>query len=260
MAEVLKSVLFGLMRYALAGVFTWMIDRGIATKDQTEMLLGGIVGAIGLVAVLVWKKYKDRVLVLTALATPPGTSLNELKDQVAKGAAVPASTSDDATPRVAKNIGSVRILRSVALPFLLVGSIGVGVSSCATASAAVKPTPTVSEQQAARNEAAVLAKATTQALDFAIEARRRAQSFYDAGSLSGEKMIAINLAAQELGVRALDFIAFAKTVTTHASLKATATALYNLFGDYIAKLKTEGWSGEVIDAALDAFRAYLGVK
>ncbi len=258
MGEVLKSVLFGLLRYALAGVFTWMIDRGIATKDQTEMLLGGIVGAIALVAVLFWRKYKDRVLVLTALTTAPGTSLNELKDQVAKGAVVPASTSNDATPRVTKDLGSVKILRSIALPVLLAGSLagGIATSGCAT----MKPNPTISEAQAARNDGAVLAKATTQALDFAIEARRRAQSFYDAGSLSADKMIAINTAAEALGKRSLDFIAFAKTVTTRASLKATATALYGLFGEYIAKLKLEGWSGDVINAALDAFRAYLGVK
>lgn len=150
--------------------------------------------------------------------------------------------------------------RTWLLPLLMVGAMSAGVSSCATAAAGVKPNPAVSEQQAARNEGAVLAKATKQALDFAVEARRRAQSFYDAGSLSAEKMVAINVAAQELGEKSLAFIAFAKTVTTNASLKATATALYKLFGDFIAKLKLEGWSGDVIDAALDAFRVYLGVK
>jgi hypothetical protein len=150
-----------------------------------------------------------------------------------------------------------RNLLAILLPLLMMGSLSAG---CATLSTITKPTPTVTEAQAVRNDAAVLAKSTNEALKFAIEARRRAQDLHAAGSIPDDKMIAINDASGVVGQKALDFIAFAKTVTTEASLKATAKALYGLFGDYIGKLNLAGWSGDVIRAALDAFRTYLGVK
>lgn len=85
MQSLLTSILMGLLRYVLAGVTGWMITNSIATEEQTMQLIAGLAGAIVLVVSLVWVKYRDRVLVLTALKLPARSTPTDLVDEVAHG-------------------------------------------------------------------------------------------------------------------------------------------------------------------------------
>ncbi len=109
MGEVIVSVLAGLLRYALAGVVTWAITNGIATEEQTTKLIAALASGIGLVGWLIYRKYKDRVMVLTALAQPKGTTMEDLKKKIAIKETVPADTPNDAVPTVKpSDAGSVK--------------------------------------------------------------------------------------------------------------------------------------------------------
>lgn len=109
MGEVILSVLAGLLRYALSGVTAWLIANGIATEGQIAKLITGLATGLGLVLWLVWQKYRERVRLLTALAMPKGTTLEDLKKRIAIGETVPADTPNDAVPTVKPtDAGSVR--------------------------------------------------------------------------------------------------------------------------------------------------------
>lgn len=149
--------------------------------------------------------------------------------------------------------------RSWLLPLLLVGALSAG---CASAGGVVTPNPTPDQTQAVRNDAAKLAIATKEAASIAVEARRLAEQAFTAGVISRDAMLRINQAALDLGIRGEAFVAFAESVTTYPSLRATAEALHGIFRQFIAHLQEVGGltatKAAAIQAALAAFVAFLG--
>lgn len=261
--ELVTSILGGFLRYALAGVFAWMVERGIATQDQVALLITGASGFLALLVWMGWNKVKARVELLTALTAQPGTSVNELKEQVKAGVAVPASTPNDATPRVVVDAGSVKPPRgnmgSWLLPLLLASSL-VAVPACAGLKGTVNPNPPVDQVQAVRNEAAKIAVATREAAKLALAAHETAQAAYDAKLIPAAAMQKINDAAIDASREGLKFLDFAEQVTTDPSLRTTAAALLKVFDGLIAALTDGGQSGAAIRAALAALYTYLGVQ
>ena len=97
--DLLKSYLTGLIRYLLMGVAGWLVANGIATPEQNEQAIGGIVLGIVMLGTLLWVKYKDRILLLTAASAPAGTSIAEAKDLAKTPEAPPVTTPDTASPK-----------------------------------------------------------------------------------------------------------------------------------------------------------------
>jgi hypothetical protein len=74
MSPLLQRFLFDLLRFAMAPVMVFMIDKGIVTAEHgNEYLLAGIAAIIGL-AFTLWSRYKDRLTFLAAKSLPAGAS------------------------------------------------------------------------------------------------------------------------------------------------------------------------------------------
>jgi len=259
MGEVIKSILAGLLRYALAGVFAWMIDKGIATPDQVGILLTGLSGFLALIVWMAWNKIKARVEVLTALTAQPGTSMNELKDQIRTGASVPAATSNDASPRVVKSDGYVRPRIDVwLLPLLLTGAmLGTG---CASMGGTVTPNPTVDQAQAVRDTAAPIVDAMTTGAQVVVEAGRTADQMQQAGLITVTERKALDRAIIAFEGKAISTLRRAKTVTTYPQLTTTLTELRDAIDPILQATAVNPRLAGVADGIKTAYRlvyAYL---
>lgn len=146
--------------------------------------------------------------------------------------------------------------RLVSVLVILTLTIGLSASGCAT----VTPRPTPDTTQATIDQAAVLTSAMKTAVAFANQKRDDAQALYDKKVITAPTMQKINQAGNVLSIKTLEFVAFAKTVTSDPSLRVTASALLDTFKEFIDSLSPAGISGEDIRKALAAFFSYLGVQ
>ena len=85
MNEQWKAVFGSVARYLLAGITTYLANKGIVTKDQGEFLLleatAIIIGAV----TLLWSWLKNKTqtqLVEAALIAQPGTPLKVVKQKI----------------------------------------------------------------------------------------------------------------------------------------------------------------------------------
>jgi hypothetical protein len=101
MPTIWISIIGGLVRLALGGVIGYLIQEGVLKEDQVPQLVTGITLAVGGTAWIAWNKVKDRRLVNTSLALPPGWTYEGVKDLIAKeGTFAPASTPTDHIPQI----------------------------------------------------------------------------------------------------------------------------------------------------------------
>lgn len=100
MYSLIVEVFTGLLRHLLTGAATWLITNGIANKEQVDQLIAGLALALVSAGLLIWKKYKDRVLVTTAAASPAGTPVAVIKTDIKAGIAASARTPDDRSPQL----------------------------------------------------------------------------------------------------------------------------------------------------------------
>jgi hypothetical protein len=248
--EVLIAFLVRVFRYVLGSASLWLMSKGLASEEEITMAIVGLATFLATAAWTYRDTIKARVLLLTGLASPKGTSVDTLKDSIASGCAVPVATPNDAVPRAVQDNGTVKPpIGAWLLPLLVVSA-----ASCAT----VQPNPPTDNIQTVRNQAAVLAKATKEAATLAVEARRLAQVAYDRRVIAAPVMQRVNNAALVTSEKGLAFITFAETVTTDPSLRVTAAELYKVFQNYIEALSQAGQTGEAIANALRVFVAYLG--
>lgn len=78
MATLVRDILKGYLRYALFGVGVWMVDRGIATPDQIEQLIGGLALAILALGWMAITKVQERLKLDVALSLPSWSTEDEL--------------------------------------------------------------------------------------------------------------------------------------------------------------------------------------
>lgn len=100
MNPLVTSMLMGFVRWALQGVFVWMVSRGIIQADQQEQVVIGVVGALGTLGWVLWRKYRDRLKIVTALSAPAGISERQLEKQIAAGVTPPVTASKEVAPKV----------------------------------------------------------------------------------------------------------------------------------------------------------------
>jgi hypothetical protein len=98
MSELTQKILGGLVRTALAGVTGWLINKGIINSGDVATLISGITVGLITVAWTVYQKYGSHLQLLTALASPAGTTVAQVKAAVASGAAPVAVTPDTSVP------------------------------------------------------------------------------------------------------------------------------------------------------------------
>ncbi|HWQ32534.1 MAG TPA: hypothetical protein VNQ79_06605 [Blastocatellia bacterium] len=79
--ELFKSVIGSLVRWALAGLFGWLVARGVLTPDQTEALTAAAIVGASALAWSVWQKYRSLVLLKIALDLPANSTLERAKEE-----------------------------------------------------------------------------------------------------------------------------------------------------------------------------------
>lgn len=86
MNPMIITMLGSLLRAVLLGWFATLIERGIWTQDQVELLAIGIAGFVATWGWALWKHYRSRLKFLTALESPVGTTEAAINEKVKTGA------------------------------------------------------------------------------------------------------------------------------------------------------------------------------
>lgn len=95
MNPMLSGIVMAIVRYVLAGLMAAAVQRGILTPDQTEYLIAGAAGFVGVVLWALWVKYRDRLKLTTAMAMPSQVSEKQVEAAVKAGNAPPVTLSKD---------------------------------------------------------------------------------------------------------------------------------------------------------------------
>ncbi|MEO8484173.1 MAG: hypothetical protein ABI634_18320 [Acidobacteriota bacterium] len=98
--SIFLEILPALVRYLLAGISSWLIQQGIITPGQNDQLIAGLSLAVATLGWMIYVKVKDRIKVNTALAMPPGSTVDELKQKIAAGQAASAGTPTSLPPQL----------------------------------------------------------------------------------------------------------------------------------------------------------------
>ncbi len=92
------SIFGGLVRMALGGVIAWLLQQGLITPDQTEMLIAGLVTLLMTAFWIGWNKVKDARRLNTAAAIGKPATIEEIKALIASGISAPAATPTNERP------------------------------------------------------------------------------------------------------------------------------------------------------------------
>lgn len=92
MNPLLAAALGSIIRWGLAFLVGYIVRKGIWTPDEAAYYVSA--ASLTIVGLLwsLWTNYKGRVKFLTALHAPPGTSEQDVKNQIADGLGVSVST------------------------------------------------------------------------------------------------------------------------------------------------------------------------
>lgn len=102
MNPLLQAALGSLIRFALGGVFSYLVTKGIWTEAEAANYLSAAVVALVALGWAIWSHYKDRLKLVTALATPHAASEHLIERMVADGQAPPTTLPKNTTPYLAK--------------------------------------------------------------------------------------------------------------------------------------------------------------
>lgn len=243
MGVIFESILGGLLRYLLAGVISWLITNGIANEEQVTQLLAGITGALILLGWMVWNKVRAHVKVLTALAVPKGTTVEDLHILMSKGVKVPASTPNDAIPVPVRATDSVRP-RPGSLAILLASSVLA--TSCAgltpapnapgtTPPIVTPPAATLNAEQI-HQKAVEFAAVGTAVLGLAQQALEMSHVLIAPSPLR----LSINDAASALGRALKDIATRAKAVVDEPTLRGLFREVLKATDDFLTPLWQSG--------------------
>lgn len=82
--ETIKAIIGGLIRTALAGVFSWAVAKGVLTEDQAAQAPLFIAGLLIVGGLSVWNKWRAGKKIETALKLPLGSTIEDLKEALAE--------------------------------------------------------------------------------------------------------------------------------------------------------------------------------
>ena len=80
MDDTLKSILTGLIRYVLIGIFGNLIAKGYVTENNLLLASGLIAGALLVVGSMIWRKIKTRFRIEAASQLPANAGMDEIKE------------------------------------------------------------------------------------------------------------------------------------------------------------------------------------
>ena len=100
MNPFLSGLLMGFVRWALQGVFVWMLQREIMKDGQQEEVVAWVAGSLATLGWIIWVKIRERKKQLTAAASPAGTTEAAIEAKVKAGMAPPVTLAKDVKPHL----------------------------------------------------------------------------------------------------------------------------------------------------------------
>lgn len=92
MNPLIQNAVTAFIRHALTILGTWFVAQGIMTEEASAEFVGGAAIAIGALAWSFYEKYVSRRKLVTALASPKGTTEREVERHISSGEALPPVT------------------------------------------------------------------------------------------------------------------------------------------------------------------------
>ena len=97
---VVLSIIASVVRFALGGLFAYLVQQGIIQEGQVAELIAGATVAISSLAWIVWTNVKKHREMNTALASKQPSTLEAVREQVKAGEGAPAVVKADEIPVV----------------------------------------------------------------------------------------------------------------------------------------------------------------
>jgi len=81
---LIKGIIGSLVRFGLGGVVAWLVQKGLITGEQGEMIIPAVILAVITVAWAIYRKYKIQQRIAVALELPAGSDADRLDRAVAE--------------------------------------------------------------------------------------------------------------------------------------------------------------------------------
>lgn len=98
MNPLLQGFLTRVLQFALAGLFGWLVQKGVLTDAESQTYMTAAIAGIIALAWMLWEKYKDRLKLTTAMATQRPVSERQVEMLIQMGQAPPASLPKERVP------------------------------------------------------------------------------------------------------------------------------------------------------------------
>lgn len=98
MNPLVVAAISSILRFALAGLFGYLVSRGVWTNAEADVYLAAAVPALIALGWSAWNNYKDRRKLVTAMASSGPVSENQVDTLVAVGMSPPLNLSKDRIP------------------------------------------------------------------------------------------------------------------------------------------------------------------
>lgn len=90
--NLIKGIIGSVIRFLLAGTVGWLVQRGVVTNEQGEMIIPAIVLGVITLAWAIFRKYRVQERIAVALALPARSTPEQLDTAVqAKRAGEPTA-------------------------------------------------------------------------------------------------------------------------------------------------------------------------
>ena len=102
MNPIVTEILGSFIRFALAGAAGILVANGVWTEAQATTFVPAIITGVLTLGWSVWQKYKSRLKLVTALATPGVNTEADIKEKIVEGGTPSTATPTDQIPRPTK--------------------------------------------------------------------------------------------------------------------------------------------------------------
>lgn len=102
MNPFLNEIIGAVIRTGVAFVLGWLVNQMIISADQATEWTTAITGGALVLLWSIWQKYRSRKKLVTALASPAGSSEHRVEAMVSAGNAPPVTVPKNVPPYLPK--------------------------------------------------------------------------------------------------------------------------------------------------------------
>jgi hypothetical protein len=100
MNPALVDAIGAIIRWALSGVFGYLVSQGAITNDQSSLIAAALATGIVTLGWSLWTNWRKRQKLVTALASPKPVSEKQVEQMIEQGQAPPATVPKTRPPHL----------------------------------------------------------------------------------------------------------------------------------------------------------------